>query len=603
MVKFIHCADIHLGRVQNNLEQRFVDFGNAFRHVVQEALARKVDFMLVSGDLFDKRNINARTLEQAVEILEPLKEAGIPVIAIEGNHDKAFLRDKESWMTFLARRGYIILLSPEFQGGKLVLDTYDRENCTGCYIDLAENVRVYGLGYLGRAAGSKLEELAPLLAEDKTNIVLLHAMVGRMGGELIGSIPKSEVACLRERVAYLALGHGHNRYVVERKSAAEIAETVENGQIGESEEVKNQVGHQVPQDTREFVADNGVVVVHLTCAASDCVGAEADIQKTAGEHVAPLPESTELATQQAQSVAQPAAIDGQIQLSLFDLFATEELVDLAENLEVVPALAVIEGALVEVAAAHEMDESSNPEAADSETELPQASNQEDRPLVNDANITSIPNLTAEQVFDGVEDYCQFWGHNPGAVEHCRLDEANHHQGCFYVELVGGEAKKIEHIPAVQRPARMVHVDISGLKTPDAAYEQIFSLVRELTSDVSGLLLRLIITGEIGFDIIELDEEVLRAGVEQICAPLILEIDVRANLPGFTFSQEMDMLDRYAIEQEVLRKKVENRSDWRHLGDALVDLLFELKEELVHGLSPEEVVAKVMAMVGDGNENS
>lgn len=535
MVKFIHCADIHLGRVQNNLEQRFVDFGNAFRHVVREALVRKVDFLLVSGDLFDKRNINARTLEQAVEILEPLKAADIPVIAIEGNHDKAFLRDKESWMTFLARRGYIILLGPEFQGGKLVLEEYNRENCTGCYIDLMENVRVYGLGYLGRAAGSKLEELAPLLTEDKTNIVLLHAMVGRMGGELIGSIPKSEVACLKERVAYLALGHGHNRYMVERLSA----------------------------------------------------------QSEGGKMI-------------AETTLQYASTDGQLQLSLFDLFAGEDVHEPTSEREQELALASVAATLVEVAAASEAASASDHERRFAEAELFQVNELAESELSEGATVVSpvaLADLQAEQVFPTEEDYCAFWGHNPGAIEHCRLDEANHRQGFFYVELMGGQVAKIEHIPAEQRPARMVHIDISGLKTPDAAYEQVFALVREETAGLTDLLLRLIITGEIGFDIIELDEEVLRAGVEQICAPLILEIDVRANLPGFTFSKEMDMLDRYAIEQEVLRKKVENRSDWRHLGDALVGLLFELKDELVNGLSPEEVVAKVMAMVGDDNENS
>ncbi len=224
-MKFIHCADIHLGKVQNNLDQRFIDFGNVFQNVVKEALERKVDFLLIAGDLFDKRSINARTLKQVVEILEPLKNAGIPVITTEGNPDKAFLRDKESWMSFLAHQGYIILLKPTFENGKMIVEAFDKDSCNGCYIDLSDNIRIYGLGYLGRSAKAKLEELADVLQEDKINILLLHAMVGRMGGDMIGSISKNDVACLKEKVTYLALGHGHNCYVVEKTEKEQSEQT------------------------------------------------------------------------------------------------------------------------------------------------------------------------------------------------------------------------------------------------------------------------------------------------------------------------------------------------------------------------------------------
>lgn len=459
MVKLIHCADLHLGRVQNHLEQRFQDFGDAFRYVADEALARRVDFLLVSGDLFDKRNINARTLEQAVEILEPLREAGIRVIAIEGNHDKAFLRDRDSWMSFLAHRGYIVLLNPEFTGGKMQIEAYDPETCRGCYIDLTENLRVYGLGYLGRAAGQRLRELAEVLSEEKTNIVLLHALVGRMGGELIGSISKGDVICLRERVTYLALGHGHNRYVVAKPGAEENSDALPD--VGEE------------------------------------VAAAAEVQS--------------------------------LQLSLFE--------------------------------------------------------------------------PAEEVIPAGTDYTAYWGHNPGSLEHCRLDEAEYQQGFFYIELEDKKVITAEHIPSRQRPARIVAADITGSQEPGEAYERIFAAVRQQAGKERELLLRVVVKGEIGFDILEIDEEWIRAGIAEICAPLILEVDVRANLPQFTAVGETDLLDRQSIEREVLRRKVEDRALWRHLGDDLVNLILEIKDDVINGLPAEEVAAKVWQMAGDRDENS
>jgi|Deesub1362A_J573_1020465.scaffolds.fasta_scaffold00039_42 DNA repair exonuclease SbcCD nuclease subunit len=108
MTQFIHTADVHLGYVQYGLHQRFIDFGRAFSQVVSYAIENDVDFVLISGDLFHKRNINALTYLQAYELLSRLK--GIPVFVIEGNHDLAYFKDRHSWLEALDRQGLITLL-------------------------------------------------------------------------------------------------------------------------------------------------------------------------------------------------------------------------------------------------------------------------------------------------------------------------------------------------------------------------------------------------------------------------------------------------------------------------------------------------------------
>ena len=45
--KFLHMADCHLGYRQYNLHERFNDFGRAFHHVINVAIAEKVDFVQV----------------------------------------------------------------------------------------------------------------------------------------------------------------------------------------------------------------------------------------------------------------------------------------------------------------------------------------------------------------------------------------------------------------------------------------------------------------------------------------------------------------------------------------------------------------------------
>src|SRR5690348_6799778 len=91
---FIHLADTHLGYEQYGVRERFNDFSRAFWEIMDEAANRPVDFVVIAGDLFNKRAIDALTLIHAVEGLKKLKEKGIPVIAIEGNHDRSYYRDE-----------------------------------------------------------------------------------------------------------------------------------------------------------------------------------------------------------------------------------------------------------------------------------------------------------------------------------------------------------------------------------------------------------------------------------------------------------------------------------------------------------------------------
>lgn len=213
---FIHCGDIHLGHLQYGDPERMLDFAQAFKNVVDYALANKVHFILICGDFFHKRAINAETLGQAVELLSPLKDAGIPVIAIEGNHDKAFYQDKNSWLWFLNQQGYLFLLTPQFTEGRLIFTPWDEKKRTGSYLDL-ETVRIYGLGYLGITTGARLLEAAQhlTLKKEKYTILMLHAAINRLLVNELGGVRREALDPLVGKVDYLALGHIHNKYELE----------------------------------------------------------------------------------------------------------------------------------------------------------------------------------------------------------------------------------------------------------------------------------------------------------------------------------------------------------------------------------------------------
>jgi DNA repair exonuclease SbcCD nuclease subunit len=213
--RFLHMADCHLGYRQYNLTERFRDFDRAFTEVIGTAIAERVDFVLLAGDLFQKRAIDAATLHMAMRGLEKLRAANIPCIAVEGNHEHAYYEEYVGWMKFLAIRDLIILLDPEFDSGAPVLQPYTRR--AGSFIDLLPGLRIHGMRYMGYTTARALEGYAQAmetLPRDgiEYTIFLTHAGIeGEIPGE-VGGLSARQIAPLRPHVDYLALGHIHKPF-------------------------------------------------------------------------------------------------------------------------------------------------------------------------------------------------------------------------------------------------------------------------------------------------------------------------------------------------------------------------------------------------------
>jgi DNA repair protein SbcD/Mre11 len=96
-MKFIHCADVHLDTPLQGLAQYpgapVNEIRNAtrraFEKVLDAAVCEKVDFLIIAGDLYDT---GLKSFESALffnKQMVRLKEAGIDVYLIHGNHDAA----------------------------------------------------------------------------------------------------------------------------------------------------------------------------------------------------------------------------------------------------------------------------------------------------------------------------------------------------------------------------------------------------------------------------------------------------------------------------------------------------------------------------------
>ncbi len=216
--RFLHIADCHLGYRQYNLRERFNDFGRAFFGVIDVAIQEKVDFVLLAGDLFHKRAIDALTLNQAIVALDRLKQAGIPCIAVEGNHEHAYIDDFIGWMKFLALREYLVLLDADFKEGAPQLKPYARR--AGSYIDPVPGLRVHGLRYMGAGTRTAVANYAKSLASlpkdgVEFSIFMTHAGIEGEVAEQMGGLSMGDWSPLREHCDYVALGHIHKPFVRE----------------------------------------------------------------------------------------------------------------------------------------------------------------------------------------------------------------------------------------------------------------------------------------------------------------------------------------------------------------------------------------------------
>lgn len=203
-MKFIHAADIHLDSALHGLE-RYEGAPveeirratrRAFDNLIELAIDEEVAFVLLAGDLYDGDWKDYNTGLYFVERMGRLREAGIRVFIVAGNHDAAsqitkHLRLPDNVTLFSTRK-------PE----RVVLD------------DLG--VSICGQGFATRAVTDDISQGYPQGDPQLLNIGLLHTCLdGKPGHE---PYAPCTVDGLRSKgYQYWALGHVHNREEVSQE--------------------------------------------------------------------------------------------------------------------------------------------------------------------------------------------------------------------------------------------------------------------------------------------------------------------------------------------------------------------------------------------------
>jgi exonuclease SbcD len=198
---FVHAADLHLGYAQYNLDVRRRDFNNVFGELVDKTIALKPDFMILAGDIFEHARPSNSTLEAAIANLRKLKDAGIPVLAVDGSHDSAPNLITSTILNPLDSAGLIWYL-PRHEGAY-----WKNEDCY-----------VYGIPNF-RTARKTQEELPKFLEKNKPtpDSKLFNVFVFHMALDIPAiKPPKMEAEAglenLPEGFDYYAGGHIHKPY-------------------------------------------------------------------------------------------------------------------------------------------------------------------------------------------------------------------------------------------------------------------------------------------------------------------------------------------------------------------------------------------------------
>jgi DNA repair exonuclease SbcCD nuclease subunit len=198
MFKFIHAADIHLDSPLKGLEQYEgapVDqireaTRRALGNLVELAIEQIVSFVLIAGDLYDGDWKEFRTGLFFVDQMRKLREAGIPVYLIAGNHDAANKMTKK-----LPMPDNVHMLAANKP------ETVHLESC---------EVAIHGQSFARSAVLDNLAAGYPSPEPGMFNIGLLHtSATGREGHETYAPCTIDDLRS--KQYDYWALGHIHKR--------------------------------------------------------------------------------------------------------------------------------------------------------------------------------------------------------------------------------------------------------------------------------------------------------------------------------------------------------------------------------------------------------
>lgn len=211
-VKFIHTADLHLDTPFRGLtvwnpalSKKLKDATfRSFSRIIDLCLEREVDFLIISGDVFDNENKSLAAQLRFASELKRLGDKGIPTYFVCGNHDP-FDEVKASQLP-----DNVYCFNPHMceyksfrRGGGAVAD-------------------IHGISFKEVEVNQNLAKTYNLASDPaKVSIAVLHGSVGSLGQHEIYA-PFSMEDIKGKGFDYWALGHIHKSQVINLANPAVV---------------------------------------------------------------------------------------------------------------------------------------------------------------------------------------------------------------------------------------------------------------------------------------------------------------------------------------------------------------------------------------------
>ena len=243
-MKFIHVADIHFDKPftileKNGLtESRRLEQRNAFKKMIEYIKNNNIDYLFITGDLYEHEYIRRSTIEYINNCFQQIKDTTVYITP--GNHDPYI--NNSYYNKFNWNKNVKIFTNLE----KIQKD----------------NINIYGYGFTDFY--SKPIELPQNLDKNKVNILLMHADLNGSTKKIGEYNPILETTLKNTEFNYVALGHIHKRNMDNLKMVYP-GSMVAGGfdELGNHGMIEGQINIQtkeislkfVPLDDKEFVKE------------------------------------------------------------------------------------------------------------------------------------------------------------------------------------------------------------------------------------------------------------------------------------------------------------------------------------------------------------
>ena len=199
-MRFAHFADVHIGAWREpRLHTKSTD---AFLQAVTLCKEKKVDFIIISGDLFDTALPSINLLKEVVIAFRNLQQADIPIYLIPGSHD--FSPSGKTMIDVLESAGLCInVMRGTIENNTLFL-RYVQDPKTG-----AKLTGIIGKkGMLDKVYYTLLDK-QQLEQESGTKIFLFHTAIAEFRPKSLEKMDAVQLSYFPRGLAYYAGGHVH----------------------------------------------------------------------------------------------------------------------------------------------------------------------------------------------------------------------------------------------------------------------------------------------------------------------------------------------------------------------------------------------------------